>query len=101
MKKYLHSDSKRLLVSCLCASPEHSMIIELFEWKKDGVVDDVDLSIYVHLQGVGFLQRIKNAFGYIFGRKVCYEEILVDENKAIEIKILIDKYLDYKRSFKC
>jgi hypothetical protein len=101
MRHYWLSDSKKLLVSCLCTNPEHSMIIELFEWKKEGIVDDVDLNIYIHLQRVGFFQRIKNAFSYIIGRKVCYEEILLDENKAVEIKNIIDQYLVYKRSFKC
>lgn len=64
--------------------------------EKDGVVEDVDLTVYVHVKQVGFFTRLKNAFLYIFGNKICFEEIILNEKKTIEIKSFLEEYLRHK-----
>jgi hypothetical protein len=70
---------KRTLFTCACGSIEHSFVI---------AADDEDMFIEVHLSPLPLWQRVKNAIGYVFGRRSMYgdfEEILLLPDMAVEL----------------
>jgi len=70
---------KRTLFVCRCHSIEHSFVIS---------ADEEDLFIEVHLASAPFWSRVKNAIGYILGRKSKwgdYEEILLSPEQALDL----------------
>jgi len=70
---------KRTLFVCRCYSIEHSFVVS---------ADDEDAFIEVHLASAPFWSRVKNAIGYILGRKSKwgdFEEILLSPEQALDL----------------
>ena len=70
---------KRTLFVCRCYSIEHSFVVS---------ADEDDLFVEVHLASVPLWSRVKNAIGYILGRKSKwgdYEEILLSPSQALDL----------------
>jgi hypothetical protein len=70
---------KRTLYVCKCFSLQHSFVVS---------ADDEDLFIEVHLTPLPFWQRVRNAVGYVFGRRSRYgdfEEVLLSPSDALDL----------------
>lgn len=79
---------KRTLFLCRCYSIEHSFVVS---------ADEEDLFIEVHLSSAPFWTRVKNAVGYIFGRKSKwgdFEEILLSPQQALDLG---DKMIEWAK----
>ena len=88
---------------CVCGCLEHHAYLELTWWKRNGIIEDCDCSLSLHIAPQPFWSRLKNAFKYIFQsckKSGSYDEVIIDENRAAKFKILIDKYIEYKQNKK-
>jgi hypothetical protein len=82
--------SKTTTITCQCSSQEHNLIIS---------PDKEDNTIYLHLflETDNFLKRTWKALKYAFGYKCTYghfSEIILDTSRIIELKLLLDNFLD-------
>jgi len=88
------------LVLCDCGWSEHQMIWSYFLDEED------EPFIYVHIHLVGhnnIFQRVWLALRYVFGYPCKYghwDEILIDEQVALELQEYIDLFLNVKEEQK-
>ena len=70
---------KRTLFTCRCHNIEHSFVVSS---------DENDVFIEVHLSALPFWSRVRNAIGYVLGKKSKwgdFEEILLDPFEALQL----------------
>ena len=70
---------KRSLYVCKCFSLQHSFVV---------CADEEDLFIEVHLTPLPFWRRVRNAVGYVFGRRSRYgdfEEVVLGPGDALDL----------------
>jgi len=83
---------KEKVFICNCHSPEHQIIVSYFK------EDPKDPFIYVQPRLNHFhplWKRILFAFGYVFkSHEARYDEVILNKEKMIELRDLIDKKLD-------
>ena len=91
-------------INCICHSPDHLIKLQILDWKKDQVLQDVDLVVSVHITlEASFFRRIWIAIKYIFGHYSQFgefDEILLDDNKTEEMIEFFEYYLERKKSIK-
>jgi hypothetical protein len=70
---------KRTLYVCQCGSLEHTLFV---------CAEEEDFFLEVHLAPLPFWQRVRNAVGYVFGRRSRYgdfEEVLLSPEDAVDL----------------
>jgi hypothetical protein len=70
---------KRTLYVCQCGSLEHALFV---------CAEDEDFFLEVHLAPLPFWRRLRNAVGYVFGRRSRYgdfEEVLLSPADALDL----------------
>jgi hypothetical protein len=94
---------KRKAVFCKCTNHHHHAILTLQHWQdpKLGLTDlecCLDLHIAPH---PSFLKRLRNAIRYVFtGRSDCYEEIMISEEDAEEMRDLLGEFVALNRALR-
>jgi hypothetical protein len=91
-------------LNCICHSPSHIIKLQIYNWQKNNISSDIDLSVSVHISPEqSIFKRIWIAIKYIFGHQSEFgefAEILLDESKTKEIKEFLDFYLDSKEKLR-
>lgn len=87
------------LFRCRCSSNEHILLVEYLPEETD--LAQSDLCISVHLTEHSLWRRIKYATAYVLGRGPkfgAFDEVLLDRDRALELKLAIDKFLSATNS---
>jgi len=64
------NDTAKEFITCECGSPAHIAILEMFEWKKDGKIIDVDISMHINFNpDQSIWKRLWHAVKYVFCHK--------------------------------
>lgn len=64
------NDTVKEFITCECGSPGHIAILEMFEWKNNGKLVDVDVSMHINFNpDQSILKRLWHAIKYVFCHK--------------------------------
>jgi hypothetical protein len=83
-------DNDRKYFECICASLEHTVVVDTFE------DEDQSVSFYFNLAPVRFWRRLKFAVKYLFGYQCKYghfEDMMLDRQKARELRDTLNEFL--------
>jgi hypothetical protein len=104
IKKMSMSDSTQEVLTCECGSPGHIAIIELFEWKKNDKIVDVDVSFHINFNpDQSIWMRIWHAIKYVFNHHNSndgFGDIILNEEKIDKIISLLSKVKSIKENMK-
>lgn len=90
-------ETKEILI-CDCHSTEHQVVIYYSEDEFDDGRKYPMCYFHIHLNKLPFLQRLKYAFGYVFGRQSRYgafDEFIINPSDADKLQNLVN-YLKQK-----
>jgi hypothetical protein len=87
----------REFVVCVCNHLDHLVVLNVNEDKTN-----TDITIEVHLSPLPLYKRLINAVKYVFGirsRYGDYEEVVIDKEKAIQLKNFFENALAKENFF--
>lgn len=86
-----HEDLK-VFLSCECTSPEHTVIVSVFDWNHEMPYKP---DFYIDVQVTQFRQfhkRVWAALKYIFGAELTWDNVIVQKEDIPKLQAAIDHY---------
>jgi hypothetical protein len=87
-----HDDDLTVFLSCECNSPDHTIIIQVFDWG-DNLPYKPDFIVNVQASNYQpFFKRVKAALKYIFGSELIWNDVIIDSKDIPKLQAAIDHY---------
>jgi len=85
-------DDLTVFLSCECHSPEHTIIVQVFDWG-DNLPYKPDFIVNVQASNYrSFFRRVWAALKYVFGADLIWNDVIVDRKDIPKLQAAIDHY---------